>query len=153
MSNSEHINEEGKCYCGSLDCVGNLRVMLESSQAEVARLQELKDATFKSLMSSKVALQEVADYIQGFIDNKEWDEDELAKPFWQELGSMLGLNLELTEEVEVRILVSYYASITMPRGADVSDYATWVTVGDPELFSTEVEMDCVTFDEVEINLI
>lgn len=175
MTNSEHINEEGKCYCGSLECLGNMRVMAEKLAEENARLNsETATATallaqVTELKAENERLQNQFDYVsahvtswskrwetlreffQTSIDNEEWTEDELAEPFWEHLESALDLDLKQTEEIEVRFLVTYEASLTVPKGTDIDDLELTDLASYPDVYVNGVHVGEARWEETETN--
>lgn len=102
--------------------------------------------------SRKIQWAKAVDFIQASIDREEWTADELQEIFWEELASLMGLNLQLTEEIEVTVTLTYSGTVTVPRGTDVSD----IQVSD-EPWNIELEVDgeslesSVTFDEAEVS--
>jgi hypothetical protein len=59
------------------------------------------------------------DYLQASIDREEWDNDELAEPFWEELAEMFDLDLKRTKEVEFKVTLTYFGSATVPFDCDI----------------------------------
>jgi hypothetical protein len=90
------------------------------------------------------------DYLQASIDREEWDNDELAEPFWEELAEMFDLDLKRTKEVEVKITVTYSATMTIPADSDASDYASDLEIQDVELNHNSVELTSISCDDYEI---
>jgi hypothetical protein len=66
------------------------------------------------------AFSNVREYIQASIDRGEW-EDELDEIFWHELALTLGLDLKLTEEIEVTFTATYSAWVTVPKDTDINE--------------------------------
>jgi len=88
----------------------------------VAQVVDFNNA--QRLLAERDAIQakfnNVREYIQASIDRGEWD-GELDEIFWDELADTLGLDLKKTEEIEVRFLVTYEATLTVPKGTDIDD--------------------------------
>ena len=140
---SEHMNDAGLCYCGSLDCLGNVRVMLSDAQvklfetragadqvaAELAQAQtelaRAKATWLKYEQAAGTAQSELAT-LKASIETIEevwreqvagymgdWAEDSLLNTLAAEF------EFEATEEVNITITVEVSATITVPIGADV----------------------------------
>ena len=62
---------------------------------------------------------EASKYLQASIDREEWDNDELAEPFWEELAEMFNLDLKRTKEVEFKVTLTYYGSARVPVDCDI----------------------------------
>jgi hypothetical protein len=144
---NEHINEEGLCYCGSLDCIGNLRVMLEKAMADLAsknnllEQQRLSTNQLNGIIedqrlsiierdnrleraqaiaeSYKNKRDQIVNFIQKSIDNGDWEPSELEEIFWEELAEIADLNLKRTKQVEVKVTITYSGSITVPVDCDI----------------------------------
>ena len=86
---------------------------------EIARLQNVE--TFLSAHVTKWhdTWQKAQQYLQASIDREEWDNDELAEPFWEELAVMFDLDLKRTKEVEFKVTLTYYGSATVPYDCDI----------------------------------
>jgi hypothetical protein len=80
------------------------------------------------------AFSGVREYIQASINRGEW-EDELDEIFWHELALKLGLDLQLTEEIEVTFTATYSAWVTVPKNTDI----------------TELEIDLAWHPDVTLN--
>jgi predicted RNase H-like nuclease (RuvC/YqgF family) len=118
---SEHINEDGNCWCGSLDCLGNMRVMSDKLAIENANLKA-ENAILKSETERlKTNIKSVTEFIQGSIDRDEWTESELEEIFWEELTNYLEIDLKQTEEIEVTFTATYSAWVTVPKNTDITD--------------------------------
>ncbi len=110
---NEHINGAGACYCGSLDCLNHLRVMLDSLSEKLTRTEAIRD-------SYKAHGDKVRQYIQASIDREDWTSEELAEPFWEELAEIL--DLSISREVEVYLDIRVLARVTKPLSADLNAY-------------------------------
>jgi hypothetical protein len=67
------------------------------------------------------AFSNVREFVQASIDRDEWTETELQEIFWEELALMLGVDLKLTEEIEVTFTATYSAWVTVPKNTDITD--------------------------------
>lgn len=81
------------------------------------------------------AFTDVRDFIQASINRDEWTETELEEIFWEELALMLGVDLKLTEEIEVTFTATYSAWVTVPKNTDI----------------TELEIDLAWHPDVTLN--
>ena len=59
-------------------------------------------------------------------------------------------DLEVTKDVEVKITVTYSATLTVPKNADVSDFASDLAIPDVEMRNHKVEMSGLSCDDYEI---
>jgi hypothetical protein len=132
---SEHINEDGNCYCGSLDCLGNMRVIADKFAIENANLKELLSTANQATNTYRDRIAKIAGFIQSSIDRDEWTETELQEIFWEELAEMLELNLKQTEEIEVTFTATYSAWVTVPKNTEI----------------TELEIDLAWHPDVTLN--
>lgn len=58
-------------------------------------------------------------------------------------------DLEMTKTVDVVITAKFSARITIPRDADVEDYADYLDMSD-DVSLSKGELECVNFDDVSI---
>jgi hypothetical protein len=72
------------------------------------------------LARANAKLAEAKTYIERGIENGDITEDELGEPFWTDLFDLLGVIT--TEEIEVIIDIRVLATVTKPRGEDVTSY-------------------------------
>jgi hypothetical protein len=106
-----------------IDYVG----MLQKKDYEISDLerrliqtQARLDAIGTELSNETSKLDAVRLYVQASINRGEW-EDELDELFWHELAEKLGLDLGLTEEVDVTFTITYSGTVTVPKDADLDD--------------------------------
>lgn len=69
--------------------------------------------------SYKAKRDAIVSFIQKSIDNGDWEQSELQEIFWEELAEIADLDLKRTKEVEFKITISYYGSVTVPYDCDV----------------------------------
>lgn len=86
---------------------------------EVARLQNVEAFLSAHVSKWHDTWQKAQQYLQASIDREEWDNDELAEPFWEELAVMFDLDLKRTKEVEFKVTLTYYGSVTVPYDCDI----------------------------------
>jgi uncharacterized membrane-anchored protein YjiN (DUF445 family) len=98
--------------------IASLKADLAEAQAEVDRLKNVVEYTGQHLKSWSDNWTKVQSFIQTSIDNEEFSESELEEPFWEELAELLGLDLKLTEEVEVAFLQTWSGTVTVKKGED-----------------------------------
>ena len=94
------------------------------------------------------AFTDVRDFIQASINRGEWD-GELEEIFWEELALKLGLDLKLTEEVDVTVTLTYSGTVTVPKGTDLAEIefdTSWYLTGN---YDGE-DVAELTYDEIEI---
>jgi hypothetical protein len=96
------------------------------------------------------AFANVREYIQASIDRGEWD-GELDEIFWEELALTLGLDLKLTEEIEVRFLVTYEATLTVPKGTDIDDLELMDLNSYPDVHLNGDSLGEARWEETEVN--
>lgn len=90
----------------------------------------------------------VRDYIQSSIDRDEWTSTELEEIFWEELADRLDLDLKQTEEKELKFTVTYSATITVPKNADLDDLD--LQVGSyPDIYLNGVNVGEARWEETE----
>lgn len=81
-----------------------------------------ENATLKSEVERlSKAFSNVREFVQASIDRDEWTETELSEIYWEELALMLGVDLKLTEEIEVTFTATYSAWVTVPKSTDISE--------------------------------
>lgn len=99
-----------ECWCAQCNEARTLRplfVEINTLKSETERLAK--------------AFTDVRDFIQASINRDEWTETELEEIFWEELALMLGVDLKLTEEIEVTFTATYSAWVTVPKNTDITD--------------------------------
>jgi hypothetical protein len=101
------------------DELANLRSAFENARDDIARMRNNFDFVSQAVESWKTKWDKAQQYLQASIDREEWDNDELAEPFWEELAVMFDLNLKRTKEVEFKVTLTYYGSATVPFDCDV----------------------------------
>lgn len=166
MTNSEHMNEDGKCYCGSLVCVGNLTVMLEKLSLDNANLtnqiiahKERAGAYEDSIERLNAERQRDLERLQNtirktddFRDNlakvadliKPLLEDETIEPtssVGEELIELLGI--EMTKEISIEVVLTYRVSATIPSHYDAQE---WV---DEQVWEGELDESYALLDSVD----
>jgi hypothetical protein len=93
------------------------------------------------------------DYLQASIDREEWEQSELAEPFWEELALMFDLDLKRTKEIEIRVTLTYSGTVTVPYDCDtesdldIEGLSNELTVN---YGGQEIEDQWVTFEGQEI---
>ena len=136
MFNNEHINEEGLCYCGSLDCIGHVRAMLASMTAdrngamgslvvaeavakdEVAKREQLQ-RELAALKSSIENVEEVwREQVQGY--DGDWTEDTLLQAIAEEF------EFQATEDVEITVTISQTVTVRKPIGTNLNSHDFWM---------------------------
>ena len=122
----------------------------ETPEELVQRLQNQITYIGAHLESWKAKWDKAQQYLQASIDREEWDNDELAEPFWEEMAEMFDLNLKRTKEVEISITLTYSGTVTVPYDCDVETDLDVEGVSNnlEVLFSgQEIEEQWITFDE------
>jgi hypothetical protein len=144
---NEHMNDEGLCYCGSLDCVGHLRVMLNKATEQVIAL-ESRVGTLEAIRDSyKAKKDEVREFIQASIDREDWTADELSEIFWEELAEILDLSLNLFEEKSITLTIEQAVTVKVKRGYDVSGYDFDIAV---QVDGSTDEVEVLDYDSAEV---
>jgi hypothetical protein len=88
-------------------------------------------------------------YIQASIDRGDWTDEELEEIFWDELSSIL--DLEMKKTVEVEITARWTATVKMPRGMSFMNMTEHISISEPEGSSySSVELDDVWERDVNI---
>lgn len=83
---------------------------------DTSKTLERKDHMIQSYIDLK---NNARNFIQASIDNGDWEQTELAEPFWEELAEIMDLNLKRTKEVEFKVTLTYYGSATVPFDCDI----------------------------------
>lgn len=129
--------------------------MLQKKEYEISDLerrliqtQARLDAIGTELSNETSKLDAVRLYIQASINRGEW-EDELDEIYWHELAEMLGLDLKLTEEKEVKFTVTYTATITVPKNADIDDLELDIEAYPSVTYRSE-DVGEARYDEIEV---
>jgi hypothetical protein len=144
---NEHMNDEGLCYCGNLDCVGNLRAMLNKATEQVIAL-ESRVGTLEAIRDSyKAKKDEVREFIQASIDREDWTADELSEIFWEELAEILDLSLNLFEEKNITLTIEQAVTVKVKRGYDISGYDFDVVV---QVDGSADEVEVLDYDSAEV---
>ncbi len=86
--------------------------------ADKRELEFWKDAAEQN----KAKLAKIENFLQASIDNGEWEEHELEEPFWEQLADLA--NLTILQAMDVRVIVTYTGTISVPRGTDISEIDT-----------------------------
>lgn len=111
---------------------------------------ERKDYMIQSYIDLK---NKARDFIQASIDREEWEQSELAEPFWEELAEMFCLDLKRTKEIEIRVTITYSGTVTVPHDCDaesdldIEGLSNEITVN---YGGQEIEDQWVTFEGQEI---
>ena len=129
---------------------------IERLTAEVARLQNVEAFLSAHVSKWHDTWQKAQQYLQASIDREEWDNDELAEPFWEELAEMFDLDLKRTKEVEFKVHITYYGSMTVPYDCDIeSDVEIEGVPNDLEFLLNGATIDDQTcsFDEQSIEIL
>jgi hypothetical protein len=153
---NEHINEEGLCYCGSLDCIGHLRVIADKATSELATVRK----ELNNVQAMKHNLQVLSDgyerrlamakeLIEKAIRNSDISAEECQEPFWEELFEALGVSA--TKEVEFTFKVEYSGTMTLPIGEDIQDYAGAIDIPDISLDDRGASIDNVSCDDWQLD--
>ena len=150
MFNNEHINEEGLCYCGSLDCIGHVRAMLASMTADRNDTMQQLATAHADLTKAEAVLEDVkrdwakADQEHYARLNAKVAEISKLQANWSKVKDELQqyvdqgdfdldgdtmhqflfdeFELTLIEEVEVKFIIEVSASVKRPKGEDVNEY-------------------------------
>lgn len=148
---NEHINDQGLCYCGSLDCVGHLRVMLEKASSEYASVSAELIATRQRADRQAETIEEVKSWVLADIEKGEMSAEEYAEHY-EELAEIIGL--ELTRTVEVVVKIEQTVSVKVPLGTDLNEHDFWVKSFSSEFvdcnYPIENEEDA-TVEDIEVN--
>lgn len=116
-------------------------------QRDLERVQDY----IRRLDIANARIKNVTEFIQASIDREEWTEDELNEIFWEELAEMLNLDLKQTEEIEVRFLVTYEASLTVPKGTDIDDLELTDLAGYPDVYLNGTNVGEARLEDTEVN--
>lgn len=120
---------------------------------EVARLQNVEAFLSAHVSKWHDTWQKAQQYLQASIDREEWEQSELAEPFWEELAEMFELDLKRTKEIEIRVTITYSGTVTVPYDCDaqsdldIDGLSNEVTVN---YGGEEIEDQWVTFEGQEI---
>lgn len=115
-----------------------LATKVESVEQTLAERTRERDNWFDRYIS-------VQEFIQESIDGGEWDESELAEPFWERLAERLGLNI--ATEREITLTATWTLTIKTAKQS-LSDFDFSVSVE-----SDSGEVDVVSGEDwPEINI-
>lgn len=108
---------------------------------------------FANIESWKKQWDKARDYLQASINREEWEQSELAEPFWEELAEMFNLDLKRTKEIEIRVTLTYSGTVTVPYDCDaesdldIEGLSDQITVN---YGGVEIEDQWVTFEGQEV---
>lgn len=125
----------------------------ETPEQHIERLQNQIVYLGGHLEAWKAKWDKAQQYLQASIDREEWEQSELAEPFWEELAEMFGLDLKRTKEIEIRVTITYSGTVTVPYDCDaqsdldIDGLSNEVTVN---YGGEEIEDQWVTFEGQEI---
>ena len=108
--------------------IADLEGKVSFLEGKIAYLESRLEVACLSRDSHINKLKEVKEHVQNSITNDEWTDEELDEIFWTELAELL--DIELTQEVDVKIAVSWTATVTMKRGQEVEELD--MSVDEPE---------------------
>lgn len=131
----------------------NLRNAYQNAKDDVDRLKNQIEFIGAHLESWKAKWDRAQQYLQASIDREEWEQSELAEPFWEEMAEMFDLNLKRTKEIEIRVTITYSGTVTVPHDCDaesdldIEGLSNELTVN---YGGQEIEDQWVTFEGQEI---
>lgn len=154
------MNDEGLCYCGSLDCLGNLRVMLEAQNKKVAGLEAKHEQVMAdwAKSDSQKALR-VGNLESKLEQAREWlieQKDEMSGEefvaVYEDLANILDVNLE--EEVTVEVVMTQTLVVKVPLGHELTEQDFWAN-GRSEIidcnYTIEREEGDIEIEDIRVN--
>ena len=94
-------------------------VLLQNVAQELARLSHAIEIDNRLIDGQRRKIEQVTKHINDAIDNDDITSDDLEEPFWEELCEML--DIDTTNSLDVSVTVTYYMTVSGPRGMSTSN--------------------------------